>query len=218
MGSAQVAGGFKSWCCSGVVVAPNVLMTNWHCGGPDGYPEAGYWKTDICPDMLIDISWDDDPVSAEFGCKRVLASDKDLDFALIELKPISHTRIAEPVEIAPPVAAGNKVFMVHHPACRQKQISLGTVHAASFPSWQKKSVGVDFTHDCDTEGGSSGAPVFDMDGRLVGLHHRGFDRDPQTCASDRVNKAVHVSRIIEFLQAMNDGPQVKFNMADSGVP
>src|SRR5690606_35235789 len=56
------------WTCSGVVVAPGLLMTNWHCGGTAPMLDGEYWKESICKRMLIDVSWDDDERSQEFEC------------------------------------------------------------------------------------------------------------------------------------------------------
>ena len=69
----------------------------------------------------------------------------------------------------------------------------------------------DFGHRCDTLGGSSGAPVLDLQsGRIVGLHHWGYlDSDP-----DPVNQAVHFRLILDdlrsdhlalFQEIVNDG-------------
>ena len=84
----------------------------------------------------------------------------------------------------------------------QKQI---TLHCAlqGWPvkGWTSTAPAVDFTHDCDSEGGSSGAPVFDAAGRIVGLHHYGHNVDPATCRdTDAVNKAVRIDQIIDFLK------------------
>ena len=47
---------------------------------------------------------------------------------------------------------------------------------------------------------ASGAPVFDVSGSLVGLHHLGFARDNQCKPIDHVNKAIKISDIVGFLR------------------
>ena len=47
----------------------------------------------------------------------------------------------------------------------------------------------DFTHTCDTAGGSSGAPVFNLEGQLVGVHHFGFADDVDGLWTE--NRSVH---------------------------
>lgn len=202
-----------SWTCSGVLLTENLFLTNWHCGGPreivtDGttvvFPESGYWSEFIIKDTIVDISFDDDGLSMEYIGKRLVAMDPDLDFALIEVVPIDAARRGLHVPInTGPLANGQDIKIVHHPEALQKRITLGCrVDSNAFDSWRNNVAGVDFTHRCDTEGGSSGAPVFNLQNQLVGLHHRGFRIDPATCTQkDRVNKAVHISKIYQYLQS-----------------
>lgn len=192
-----------SWTCSGVMVASDLFLTNWHCGAPrSDFPLQGYWDDQIVRNAIIDLSWDGDDLSREYNGARLLAADPDLDFALIEVTPITWSGKARPVEISrEPVRINDPIMIIHHPAARTKQISLDcTVTDANIKSWRDQVDGVDFGHRCDTEAGSSGGPVLNREGRLIGLHHRGFDVDPRTCAQvDRTNKAVRIDKILEFL-------------------
>jgi V8-like Glu-specific endopeptidase len=73
----------------------------------------------------------------------------------------------------------------------------------NYTGWRNGKA-TEFTHDCDSERGSSGSPVFNDAGQLVGLHHLGFDIDPQTCEQkDRENKAVRVDAILADIKAKN---------------
>jgi V8-like Glu-specific endopeptidase len=83
----------------------------------------------------------------------------------------------------------------------RKQITMHCgVQSWSVPGWTAGASTVDFSHDCDTEGGSSGAPVFNTSGQIVGLHHYGHAVDPATCRdTDSVNKAVRIDQIIDYL-------------------
>jgi hypothetical protein len=192
-----------SWTCSGVVIASDLFLTNWHCGAPrSDFPIDGYWSDQIIKDTTIDISWDGDEISREYyGVKRMIA-DPDLDFAILQMAPLNGTGRARPITLSrTPPKINDQIMVIHHPAARPKQISIGcTIVDANLKSWRKGVEGVDFGHRCDTEAGSSGAPVLNRDGLLVGLHHRGFDVDPRTCAqTDRINKAVRIDRILDFL-------------------
>ncbi len=197
----------ESWTCSGVMVASDIFLTNWHCGAPrSDFPVEGYWNDDVVRDTIIDLSWDGDDVSREYNGSRLLASDPDLDFALIEVRPINWSGKARPVTISRnPVSINQPILVIQHPAARTKQVSLDcTIVDDNIKSWRKGVEHVDFGHKCDTEAGSSGAPVLDTDGRLIGLHHRGFDVDPKTCnQTDRINKAVRIDKILEFLGSHN---------------
>lgn len=205
----------SSWVCSGVMVTPELFLTNWHCGGPGkvrswgpgggavDFPAAGYWSGTIATDGVIDLSWDDDAISRELMVKGTAAPpNQDLDFALLRVAPLDDLGPIRPVRIATtPVAANNKLLIVHHPAGRSKQLSWNCeVRDANKAGWHDASKATEFTHLCDTEAGSSGGPVLNDTYELVGLHHLGFDRDPKTCQSDHENKAVKISAILKWLE------------------
>lgn len=201
-----------SWCCSGVLIAPDLFLTNWHCGGPrvlvqngvaKQFPEDAYWGKFMLKDMIIDLSWDDDNVSREYVPTGLVEANQELDFALITVKPLNSLGLAKPATISlERIDAGEPVIIIHHPECMQKQITQDCkIMDARYKSWRSSNL-TDFTHDCDTEGGSSGSPIFNLKGELVGLHHLGFDYDPRDCArKDSANKAVRIDKVIELLQA-----------------
>ena len=167
-------------------------------------PDNAYWNTDVCRDLLLDLSWDDDRSSRDYGCVRVVDKDKDRDFALLEIAAIGSTGELRPVTLSvTPLATNDPVVVIHHPLYMQKQLTRHCgVQSWAVPGWIGQSPGLDFSHDCDTEGGSSGAPVFNSAGAVVGLHHHGHGIDANTCQeTDTVNKAVRMDRIVEFLDA-----------------
>src|SRR4029079_11383315 len=120
--------------------------------------------------------------------------------------PLDAIGRARPLAIrkAPP-AANDLVYVVHHPTGKPKQISIECpVAEAEHAGWKPGSGLTEFTHRCDTEAGSSGAPVLDAKGDIVGLHHLGFELDPVTCKQkDRVNKAVRMDKILDYLRDNN---------------
>jgi len=187
------------WSCSGVLVAPDLFLTNWHCGGGRDVPEEGYWHDLIINDTVIDLSWDDRKLSRDYVAKRVVAQSPDLDFALLEISPITNLGKARsvPVSLAK-LSPGDDLWLIHHPLAEQKRLSSCAVVNPAIAGWLPGSGTSDFTHQCDSEGGSSGAPVFNSRGELVGLHHRGFDRD-SSCnpLPPKLNKAVRIDRIID---------------------
>jgi hypothetical protein len=193
-----------SWCCSGVVVGEGLFLTNWHCGGQPGRtPEDGYWGTRACQDTIIDLSWDGDPVSREFRCSEVLCLNRELDFALLRIAPLGADAVkAATTRVAPPVE-DERIAVIHHPECLPKRITdRCSVVDASYRGWIDPTTAVDFSHRCDTEAGSSGGAVFDKEGRLLGLHHTGFEQTEDSVAKARkVNTAVRLDRILNYLTA-----------------
>jgi S1-C subfamily serine protease len=219
VGAAVLDDGQKySWCCSGVEVTSDLFLTNWHCGGAQGMPEKAYWNTDVCNNTVVDLGWDDGLISRQYSCADVVATDKRLDFALLRLRPVVGPggTVGEPVRAqwgGDQIGAVSNIFMLHHAQCLPKLTS-GSCHviSTSIPAWTNDEGGAGapasgrrdpfpvFTHDCDTEPGASGGPIFDFRGKLVGLHHAGFARDAQCHAIDSVNKAIKIDAILEFLR------------------
>jgi hypothetical protein len=197
----------RPWSCSGVMVAHDLFLSNWHCGGPENpkFAEKGFWDTRILNDTLIDLSWDGDKVSAEYAVVGKIAAVRDLDYALLRVRPLTHglsPRVAR-LSVAP-FSDGLPVHVIHHPEAAIKQITTRCwVQAAEYKGWKNGQLRTEFTHDCDTEGGSSGAPVFNHSGEVIGLQHLGYDRLPGSCLpdpDDMVNKAVRMTAILDDLR------------------
>ncbi len=210
----MAASGNQVWTCSGVIVAPGLLMTNWHCGGIQPMLDSEFWNDSICRSMLIDASWDDDGRSREFACVGKPLFNSQLDVALLRIQPIDGSASVRPATLSNAGIAADNIKLIHHPEGLQKRISLNcSVKTAAVAGWRSAAL-LDFTHDCDTEGGSSGAPVYDKAGRVViGLHHHGFKRNPQTCGvEDRVNKAVRMDEIVKWLDSSTELKALKAQM------
>jgi Trypsin-like peptidase domain len=212
--------GRTTWTCSGVVIAPDLLLTNWHCGGfayreptgeLHGLDEKLYWDRTIYESAIIDLSWDGDDMSREYQCERVVA-DRRRDLALLWIRSLEGETSPPSARIRrEPVTPGEHLTLIHHPEAQSKQVTVSCeVDDASVQGWKETECGscvsgvpsVDFTHDCDSEAGSSGAPLFDADGRLVGLHHLGFPIDSQCHPTELRNRAVRGDTIAAFLDEL----------------
>lgn len=206
----------QSWSCTGVMITPDLFLTNWHCGGPAGvlseisaanvaFPVGSYWSRSIWQDVLIDLSWDDDPVSRELTVIGVPVKSEALDFAILRIAAVDRLGPIRPAKIAPArVAAKQNIRVVHHPAGRVKQLSWNcTVADAQWAGWRDTAVRSEFKHLCDTEAGSSGAPIFNEQNELVGIHHLGFTFDSTKCEyRDHENKAVAISDILDNVRTV----------------
>lgn len=191
--------GVSTWCCSGSVIAtqPDILfLTNFHCGGPGAWEDAAF-----CANTVIDMSWDGDSTSAEYACAKVMKKDERLDAVVLKIVPLTDRGYPlKPLKIrAAMPARGEPLHLFHHPQCLAKQMSSNCqVVGVEYPDWHDGRTKSDFTHRCDSEGGSSGAPVLDAAGTFVGLHHVGYQKD-DFGVCDELNKAVSSAALLPFL-------------------
>ncbi|QPD02277.1 MAG: hypothetical protein Nkreftii_000051 [Candidatus Nitrospira kreftii] len=190
----------NSWICSGIAITEHLFLTNWHCGGlPDMVAES-YWQPSIYSNAIIDLAWDQSTRLSEFRVVQVEAKSEDRDYAILRIAPISSSYLPRPAALAARVIATEETVLIHHPEGRKKQVSSGpTCHIRNPVHTGTTNAPIDFSHSCDTEGGSSGAPVFDRDGYLVGIHHLGHQRT-EAGDCDKTNKAVHLSAILADLR------------------
>jgi hypothetical protein len=197
-------GTMASWCCSGVRLSDELFMTNWHCGASSlDMPQSLFWGEEMnaCNSGLIDLSWDGDSAGREYACVGVESANRELDVVVLRLGKLADgpdlTRVAMPVQFArTPPRPSTGLAVLHHPACRPKSItSPCQVWAAGVAGWTSPDL-TDFTHNCTTETGSSGAPVFDEETmEIVGVHH--FAANPNR---EPGNFAVSAGRILKWIE------------------
>ena len=176
--------------CTGFLIEPGRLMTNHHC----------VHSQDVCATMRAVFGYQyDESGLLQFGeqyeCRNVVASSYELDYAVLEIadNPEEEWGTLQLGAGADPNGQ-DALFIVQHPAGEPKQISKINCAAGKVPV-DGRGQDTDFTHTCDTVGGSSGSPVFDESGKVVGLHHYGF-KDGGTWTE---NRAIRIKQITQVL-------------------
>ncbi len=155
--------------CTAVLVSPKLLLTAGHC----------FRTLPDCSEVSAIFDWSLEkskkeilPISEKFQCKRILTqrtdSIKGLDYALIELdRPVDK---ADPVQIADSTdfAEGELFFSFSYPQGIPLKVDKAVLlKNESFENTMKFAV--------DTFEGSSGSPLFNSYGELVGILSSGME-------------------------------------------
>ena len=174
---------------SGFLVASrDFIMTNNHV-----IPDAETARVSIA-----EFDYDEDNIEYQvsFDPDRFFLTDRDLDFTIIAC---DSTPLPQEIEAIPllqdldTVTRGERVNIVQHPKGRRKEISLHD-NKVNYVY----DVGIRYT--ADTEGGSSGSPVFNNQWNLVALHHAGW----ADAGGTATNEGIRIAAIVEFLMNRNE--------------
>lgn len=163
------------WCSGSNVSSSNAILTNDHCVGTNcigaefvfkfynqacagGYNPTGDWQ-----------SFRGDQVLARSPIGSCNATPSTLDFTLCSVQGDPASTYGWVTPDPNPVTNGEGVYIVQHPDGRPHEITHGG-GADVFVS----GVNLYYDETLDTQGGSSGSPVFrESDDKLIGLHHCG---------------------------------------------
>lgn len=155
--------------CSGSLVGPALFLTNFHCvidteTGAAWQPEELY----IVMEHLQDGDWG--PEGSIAITQIVLKTDRLLDYALLAINPPLGEKYGYlQVEANPQIIEQTQeVKIIQHPQGRSKEIVTEDTSVVQQNQFLMHYL-------ADTEGGSSGSPVFDLQGeKIVALHHAGI--------------------------------------------
>jgi V8-like Glu-specific endopeptidase len=176
----------RAYVCTGFLVSSRLVITNRHCISSDSEMRS----------TLIDFDFDKGggmPSSTLRAVRRVASGNASaLDYTVLELEQ-SVLRTPLVFSDTRDASKGQKLVVIQHPGGRAKEVSLVdcNVRDTSVTGMDKRLT--DFGHGCDTEGGSSGAPVLDRQTRkVVGLHHLGFEESSR----QKFNRATYSGEIL----------------------
>jgi hypothetical protein len=93
--------------------------------------------------------------------------------------------------------AGEHLLIIHHSGGDPTKVSGNDCHVAVASTTAADGHYTDLGHNCDTEGGSSGSPVYDKAGNVIAVHHLGWDEDHGIL----VNRAVPAITLLKALQS-----------------
>lgn len=179
--------------CTGFLIGQNELMTNHHCVNDQAICNSviAIFGYQLRQDGRLDFG-------EQYECAKVDPAKMDfvLDYAVLEMRGNPGIKWGA-LELASADPEKNQaLFIVQHPAGQPKQISQVNCGALGVPV-EGRGTATDFTHTCDTVGGSSGSPVFDQAGRVIGLHHYGFGEGKEGDWTE--NRAVRMLKIVADL-------------------
>jgi hypothetical protein len=161
--------GVISMGCTATHIGDGLMLTAGHCF------RAGAQRRDNVPCPGVTIKWGvrvDKPSYLTSTCDIVLAMEQnsDRDYAIVKVSPAPKAKIG--VDFAARPALDSQLTIFSHPRRRPLEWSKTcVVKSGATGGW-----GIDmFSHQCDTEPGSSGATVL-ADGSLkvIGIHDGGL--------------------------------------------
>lgn len=176
--------------CTGFLIRDDTLVTNEHCVAD----QATCFTTKIIFGYAYN-SIGQTPGLEQYDCLAVAAVSDPLDIAVLKVAGRPGQRWGTLSLAAQDVLADQQLFVLQHPLGEAKQIS--EVGCSVFePVSPGRQTASDFAHLCDTLGGSSGSPVFNVAGEVTGLHHWGKAFGGRY---GNANRAVRIGLINAFL-------------------
>jgi len=175
---------------SGFLIAPDVILTNWHVFSLAEDAKDAKIRFNFQTDLLGNFL-----PTEEYGldAASLFKSNEDLDYAVVRVKGEPGLKWGYLKTQALPVQLEDKVNIIQHPAGGAKQIAMNDNEI--------KYVDDKFVqYITDTLPGSSGSPVFNDDWQIVALHHSGGNiPEPSTNSIHFRNEGIRIGAILKDL-------------------
>ena len=163
----------RSWFCTGFLVGPDLFMTNHHCiHDKDGLLSLADAR------IFMDYYQDDDVDTTRGGVTarvtEIVRMHQYKDYALLRLDTsIGNTYGWLELDTGGNFNSRQSVKMISHPDGRSKEIVRRNSGIVDIPSWHPLAGDrTALAYLADTEGGSSGSPVFLRGGTsVIAIHH-----------------------------------------------
>ncbi|MGW3664696.1 trypsin-like serine peptidase [Streptomyces sp. NPDC005141] len=157
---------------TGVLIAPELLLTNNHVLPLEALPA----------EAAVDFAFEYDENGKEreyhtyrFAPEVFWFTDEELDFTVVAISELNSKLPGDTYGWVPLIEEigkairGDALNVIHHPRGGRKRMSIRENRmVAEDELWLR--------YTTDTQGGSSGAPVFNDQWELVGLHHEGIPK------------------------------------------
>ena len=167
-----------------LITSRHFIMTNNHV-----LPDA-----DTAAVSIAEFDYDEDSTvyTIRFSPETFFLTSRELDFTIVACNPSDLPGDINAISLLAgrnSVTRGERVNIVQHPKGRPKEVSLHD---------NKVSYIYDIVirYTADTEGGSSGSPVFNNNWDLVALHHAGWP----TGEGEAINEGIRIPSIVDFLK------------------
>lgn len=176
---------------TGWLIAPGVLITNYHVIEardkrlpPDGPGEVDATPSDFeaqAQEVVAHFGFyagserEPDGTAVELSGAVLLAHNKELDYAILELKDAHRVADRPPLRIdqqAPKLKLGSRINIAQHPDGRAMRFAIRNNFYVP-----DGSTATHIRYQTDTEPGASGSPVCDDRWNVVGLHRASVTLD-----------------------------------------
>ena len=163
----------RGWICTGFLVGPDLFMTNHHCIH-DEFGLLSIAGARIYMDYYQDRDVDPSAGGITARVTEILRMDAPKDYALLRLDTaIGNTYGWLELDTTTRVNSTQSVKLISHPAGRSKEIVRRNSQIVDIPAGHPLlAEPFALAYLADSEGGSSGSPVFLRDGTgVIAIHH-----------------------------------------------